>query len=277
MPQDKLVDIAKLPARLDAQFLGQRAARVAVDGKGVRLTPAPVQRQYQLRTKPLPQRVLAHERLQLTGQLRVAAQGQVSVDPVREGGDPLLVQPGDRDLRERLIADVGEGRATPHLQRAAQRARGVSGFVAGQLGAAGLHQRLEPVGIDPAGRQLQGVSAGHAGDHLRSRPGQRAGTCQRAPEPGDSQLESVARIPGPPVPPERLRGHVGGHDVIAAGEQQRQQHQRAPAGDLEPRAGCRACLDRAEQADVDVLGGQRNRSRRDGEAGPRQPPGQTER
>ena len=117
LAQHELMGIAQLPGRLDAQFLDQHAASIAVDGQGLRLPPAPVQREHQLSTQPLAQRMLADERLQLTDKLGVASQSQVGIDPVGDSRNPQLVQPADRGLGERLVVDIGERRAAPHAQR----------------------------------------------------------------------------------------------------------------------------------------------------------------
>ena len=154
--------------------------------------------------------MLADERLQLTHDLGVASQRQVSIDPVGDGSNPQLVQPPDRGLGKRLVMHIGEGRAAPHTQRAAQRACGIGGLIAGELSTAGLCQRLEPVSVHPADRQSQRISPCDTDDDIRSRlcQGARAAS-ERSPQPGNRQLKGVARILRWPLRPQRLRGHIG--------------------------------------------------------------------
>ena len=154
--------------------------------------------------------MLADERLQLTHDVSVASQGQVGIDPVGDSRNPQLVQPPDRGLGKRLVMDIGEGRTAPHAQRTAQRACGIGGLIAGELSTAGLRQRLEPVSVHPADGQSQRISPGDTDDDVRRRlrHGARAAR-ERPPEPGNRQLEGVARILRWPVRPQRFRGHIG--------------------------------------------------------------------
>jgi hypothetical protein len=60
------------------------------------------------------------ERLQFADQLGVAAEREVSLDPLFQRGQLQLVQARDLRLCERLVGEVGQGRAPPECQRPAQ-------------------------------------------------------------------------------------------------------------------------------------------------------------
>ena len=61
------------------------------------------------------------ERLELADERGVAAQLELGVDPLLDRREPELVEPRSLDLEARLVAEVGERRAAPELERAAQR------------------------------------------------------------------------------------------------------------------------------------------------------------
>ena len=69
------------PAGLDPEPLDPHAACLAVSGKRLRLAPRPVQGQHQVLTEPLPQRLLAHERLEFPDELVVPAELELGLDP----------------------------------------------------------------------------------------------------------------------------------------------------------------------------------------------------
>ena len=64
------------------------------------------------------------ERLELGGDCRVAAFGEVEVDTRLEGGEAGLVEAGGLDLREGLRREVCERRAAPERERCARIMRG---------------------------------------------------------------------------------------------------------------------------------------------------------
>jgi hypothetical protein len=93
----------------------------------------------------LAQRVLGHERFEFADDLRMAAQNEICVDPRLGAGEPKLLETSDLRLSEPLEPNVGERRATPEPERAAEslgRARGVS---ARQLGSARRQELLEAI------------------------------------------------------------------------------------------------------------------------------------
>ena len=113
LPQDRLLQLAQRRARLDPQLFYQRPPRRLVDGERVGLPAATVQREHQLGAHALAQRVLGGERLQLGDQIGVATERQIGLDPLLQHREAKLLQPRDRRLRERLVAEVGKRRPAP--------------------------------------------------------------------------------------------------------------------------------------------------------------------
>jgi hypothetical protein len=54
------LQLAQVPARLDTQFVNEQRARFRVDRQRLALPPGPVERQHQLSTEPLPERIGVH-------------------------------------------------------------------------------------------------------------------------------------------------------------------------------------------------------------------------
>ena len=67
--------------------------------------------------KPFPQRVLAHEHVQLAESLLVAGERDVAVDPFHQRGEPQLVELRHLITSARLELEPGERRATPQGER----------------------------------------------------------------------------------------------------------------------------------------------------------------
>ena len=61
--------------------------------------------------------MLAHERLELGGQPRVAAERELGIDAELERGESQLFQARDRRLRERGVGEVRERCAAPEAER----------------------------------------------------------------------------------------------------------------------------------------------------------------
>src|SRR5262249_25767656 len=83
----------------------------------------PVQREHELSVQALTERVLERERFELADELRVAPERQIGIDALLEHRQPELLEARDLDLRERLVGEVGERRASPERQRLVQAVR----------------------------------------------------------------------------------------------------------------------------------------------------------
>ncbi len=79
-----------------------------------------VEGEHELAPEPLPQRMPSDERLQLADELSVAAEREVGLDALFERRQLQLVQARDLALCERLVGEVGQGRAPPEGERPAQ-------------------------------------------------------------------------------------------------------------------------------------------------------------
>ena len=103
----------QLGAGLDAQLVDEGLACPGVLGERFRLAAVPVQREQQLRTQALAQRLFRNERLQLGHELGVTADGKVGVDACLDCRQPQLREPHTVHLglappeRKRVSQPVG--------------------------------------------------------------------------------------------------------------------------------------------------------------------------
>ena len=78
---------------------------------------------------------------------------EVRVDALLERREPQLLEPRDLRLRERLVGEVGERRATPEREGLTQLLRGRRGLAAARLADQPLEARDVQLGrLEPAGR-----------------------------------------------------------------------------------------------------------------------------
>jgi hypothetical protein len=142
--EDRLLKPLERRAGFDAELVDQQRSRDPVQNQGVGLAPAPVQRQHQLRTQPLPQGMLGDQPLELGHQLGMPAQCQVCLQALLQRSQSQLLQLRDRGLRERLVGELVQRRTPPQPQRLPQPSSLGGDRRLGRL----RHETTEPVGID---------------------------------------------------------------------------------------------------------------------------------
>src|SRR5919201_2050214 len=106
----------------------------------------------------------------------MAALGEVGLDPLLEGGETKLFEPGDLGLREQLVGEVCERRAAPERERLAQPVR-----------AALRDESFEPLEVELPRLDL---------DRVAGRPSDDSLCPEGLPELRDEVLESVQRRSG---------------------------------------------------------------------------------
>ena len=116
LPQDRALQALKLGAGDDAELPCEGAPGILVGLKCLGLASGTVEREHELGTQPLPERMVGHQHLQLPHNLCVVAQREVRIEALLEGGDAKLVEASDLRLRERLVREVGQRRSSPQAQ-----------------------------------------------------------------------------------------------------------------------------------------------------------------
>ena len=210
MPQDRLLELPQLLARLETELLREVRAAHAVGLEGLGLPAGAVQRQQQLTPQALPQRMLDHEGLQLADELRVPAGGEIGVDALLECRLTQLLEARDLDLREGLVLQVGQRVPAPERQCLAQLLPGVLGVRAASI----AEQLLEAGKIELRGLDLEEIAG---------RPRDEPALAQLLSQPRDVYLDALGRRRRRLVPPELVDQAVGRHDLVRVQEQQREQ------------------------------------------------------
>ncbi len=92
--QDGQLEALKGGTGIDTELVGQRSPAVTVDRECVSLAARAVQSPHQLAPQSFPQRVVVYETLQLGDQLRMAAPGQIGLEPPFDGDQAELIEAG---------------------------------------------------------------------------------------------------------------------------------------------------------------------------------------
>ena len=92
MAEHRTFDAPQLSARFQSQLLAEQHAGSFVRGEGVSLPTAPVQRDHQLAPEPFPERMLAHQHLELSDEFAMLTGREVGREPSFERARVLLAQ-----------------------------------------------------------------------------------------------------------------------------------------------------------------------------------------
>jgi hypothetical protein len=92
--------------------------------------------------------MLDDELLELSGQLPVSANGEVRLDPLLDCGEPDLLEPLDRGLREGVVGEVGEWCSAPEGECLAEEIGGDVRFSSRKCLACFFSQTLEDVEVE---------------------------------------------------------------------------------------------------------------------------------
>ena len=119
LAQDCLLELTQLARGIDPELVHERTPSVLIDLERLRLPTRAVEREHQLCTQPLAQRMLANERLQLANERGLAALGEVGFDSVLETGKAQVLETFDLVPSKALVGEVRQRRATPEGERLA--------------------------------------------------------------------------------------------------------------------------------------------------------------
>src|SRR6516162_4725981 len=100
LAEDRLLQLLQLRSWVEAELLLQGTTEAPIRRERVGLAAAAVERQHELAVKPLAQRAVGDERLQLRHEFEVATESQVGLHSLFECDQPQLLQPRDVGLGE---------------------------------------------------------------------------------------------------------------------------------------------------------------------------------
>jgi hypothetical protein len=157
MAEDRLLELLKLETRLDPEFIDEQTSPFPIQVERFRLPGRPVEREHELRTRPLAKGMLMDKHFELPDELTVPTQGEVCLDVQLERPEAKLLETKDLRLHERLTREVGESRPAPEAERIVEQSRSSVGrgprCLLDELLEA---QEVELVGCDPD--QISGLS-----------------------------------------------------------------------------------------------------------------------
>ena len=108
--------------RQQSQLLVEGTPEILQRGQRVRVAPAAVEREHELRPRALAQRLAGDERLELGGHHGVVAEGELGVDAILDAVEAQLRQARGLERGEGLT-ELGERLAPPEGERLAEQAR----------------------------------------------------------------------------------------------------------------------------------------------------------
>ena len=117
LAQDRGLETLQRRRRLDPELVEQGTAAGAIGVERLALAARPVEGEHQLAPETLAVRVLRDQRANLRDQTVVTAQCELGVDPFLDREQTQLVEAENGGLRERLVGEVGQGRAPPECER----------------------------------------------------------------------------------------------------------------------------------------------------------------
>ena len=192
--EDRLLQMLELRSGIKPQLGAQCPDGVAVGIQRLALSSRAIQGEHELSAHALAQGLGGYELLELGHQLGAAAQREVGLDPIFDGGSAQVLQARDLGRREWLERDVGQRRATPLLERGPQPRGGTLGSAGCKRPPAVLAQAFEPCQVELVTLDAQAVSgvAGYEPCGFAA---------ERAAQPRDHRLDGLDRSVGRSLAP----------------------------------------------------------------------------
>ena len=136
--QHEPLELLQPRRRVDPEVVLQHPPEALERLQRLRMPAAAVEREHQLPSQPLPERMAADERVELGDELRMTAERQLGVDALLLARQVLLDEPRLLQPSERLV-ELGERRAAPQRERTPQRGGGIV--------RAAVRERFAPLGM----------------------------------------------------------------------------------------------------------------------------------
>ena len=115
-----------------AELAGQQLAALVVRRERLCLAAGRIQRTHEKAARAFGQRISGEQQAKLADQAGSLAEGQVGLDPIRQGAGAQLGQLRGHRVRELASGGIGERLAAPGQQRVPQDPRGLAGVAVGQ-------------------------------------------------------------------------------------------------------------------------------------------------
>ena len=222
--QDLPLELMQRRARVEAEPVDERDPALLVDREGVGLPPGPVERQHQEPAQRLPQRVLAHEGLELPDGHGLAAAGEIGLEPELEGRNAQPLQPANLVLGKRLVLEVRKRRTAPEPERLAQHVARLPLFPFRQEPPAPVAQAFEALQVEGSRLDLKTVPRG---------PGLNGGRTEQLPQLRDVHLDHLRGGWGRMLAPELVHDPRRRDDLVDPQQEHGEERSLLRAGERE--------------------------------------------
>ena len=212
--------------RLDAQLIDEVAPVILVGAQRLDLTPGAIERQHELRTRALPERVCIDRPFELTDELHMASELELRIDAVLDRGDAQLLETGGLGAGKVVVRELCERGTAPESQRGVEGRDRPRHSAPLRLGARGEQPVLETRRVVLLRPNEEHIPGG-AGDEQAV--GSLVGLDEQA-QPIDELLQRGPRRHGRVVTPEDVDEPVGRNHRVGVDQQRCQQRPqlRAP-------------------------------------------------
>ena len=157
--EDRPLELLQRPARLDAELVEQGAPGVLVGSERLGLPPGPVERQHQLTTEALAERMLGDQPLELADHLRMAPALEIGLESLLDDTRAAARRAARSRPARSLVRDVRERPAAPEAERRVEGRRSRVPWSPAPRASAPRQERCGPIGIELVGRHLEHVAA----------------------------------------------------------------------------------------------------------------------
>jgi hypothetical protein len=110
LPQDRLFELLECLLRIEPKLVHQPRSSLLVHREGVGLTPSAVEHDHQQRRRPLTERLVPDECLELADDLGMAPERQIDLEALLERHEPQLLEAADLVAGRRLVLKIRERR-----------------------------------------------------------------------------------------------------------------------------------------------------------------------
>ena len=229
LTDDATLEVLQRGRGLETHLVAEEAPIVLERTERLDVATRAIQREHELRTRLLVERMRRDERLELADELRVLAEREAEVVALPDRRETKPLQANGQRSHELVIGELGERRPAPQTQRVRQQRHRVRRIRLGEHARSGDH-RLEARGV-----QLRGADSQHVARRLAQQ--HRSGGLPRIHDTSQSRhvgLERAQRIRRRAVRPQDVRQAVGRDDLARLHQQCREQLPlpRAAQGEL---------------------------------------------
>ena len=240
LAQDRLLERAQVAAGLDAHLVDQAATSGTVTLERFALPAVAVQRQHQLTSGALVERLLRERALEIRDELVMTSKCEREIDALGRDRPALIVKRIGGGARVALQRDVAQRVASPEAERLVERAKRVFAVHRRARAARRLDELVEAGGVEFAGRRR---------DRVPGRPGRdQRRIAERRANPQDVLVHHVAGTLRRGVSPDAIDQLLDRDDRARVQEQHAQQRALAPASEPDRLAVDRR-LERPEDAE----------------------------